>query len=259
MTYSITENRQYGSREVYFDGAPSDAVRSALKGLKMRWNHKKACWYGFAAEQSIIDAILGANADDTPAEEAASVATDGYMGGGAVYGGKSGRYLYGAQLSAAIRADLKTAGIKGVSVSCKTYSGGQNITATVKALPSDFLPLGEYIKRYEINSSCAWIDAGPGESPVHASTYWAANSEEREAIRRKAAEHAWRKGTGSIMNSFIKHAHADENCIYTPAMMEKLRRIDSIIAAYRYDESNSQVDYFDTNFYYDIYTKPISA
>ena len=40
--------------------------------------------------------------------------------------------------------------------------------------------------------------------------------------------------------------------------MEIIKKVNSIISAYRYDESNSMVDYFDTNFYYDIHTKPIS-
>lgn len=35
--------------------------------------------------------------------------------------------------------------------------------------------------------------------------------------------------------------------------------IDAIISAYRYDCSNSMVDYFDTNFYYAIRLKPVAA
>lgn len=36
-----------------------------------------------------------------------------------------------------------------------------------------------------------------------------------------------------------------------------LRTVDNIIRAYHYDGSNSMVDYFDTNFYYDIHVKCI--
>ena len=36
------------------------------------------------------------------------------------------------------------------------------------------------------------------------------------------------------------------------AGLEKIIKINDIITAYRYDASNSMVDYFDTNFYYDI-------
>lgn len=50
----------------------------------------------------------------------------------------SGKYLYGAELSKAIREELKRQGIKGVSVSCKTFTGGQRITVKVKAVADDF-------------------------------------------------------------------------------------------------------------------------
>ena len=45
----------------------------------------------------------------------------------------------------------------------------------------------------------------------------------------------------------------------TAETMKKLQAIDSIIAAYRYDNSNGMVDYFDTNFYYDLRLKPVAA
>ena len=48
--YRITENAQYGSREIYFDAKPSTDVIDNLKSLKLRWNPKKKCWYGFASE-----------------------------------------------------------------------------------------------------------------------------------------------------------------------------------------------------------------
>lgn len=35
-----------------------------------------------------------------------------------------------------------------------------------------------------------------------------------------------------------------------------IKKANAIISAYRYDESNPMVDYFDTNFYYYICTKP---
>ena len=53
----------------------------------------------------------------------------------------------------------------------------------------------------------------------------------------------------------INQYHIDDYEALTPEFRAKLHKINSIISAYRYDESNSQVDYFDTNFYYDIETK----
>lgn len=63
MTYEIKLNAQYNSNEIYFEGKPSEAIRKALKTLKMRWNHVKGCWYGFASEEEIKAACEGLTAE----------------------------------------------------------------------------------------------------------------------------------------------------------------------------------------------------
>lgn len=57
--YEIKKNEQFNSNEVYFDEVPSKEVRDNLKGLRMRWNPKKSCWYGFADSNAIANAIDG--------------------------------------------------------------------------------------------------------------------------------------------------------------------------------------------------------
>ena len=257
VNYRITENATYGSREVYFDGKPSEEVRTALKSLRMRWNGAKKCWYGYATENELIAAILGASSDAEPGN-GATVYTDGYLGGGAVYGNKSGKYLYGAELSAAIRADLKRAGIKGVSVSCKTYSGGQNVTATIKA-PADLIkPRADYIAAYRITPAAAWIYTGDAQ-PMHCDEYWALPADEQERIRAAAAAYAYDSAMQRDYNT-INQYHIDTSADFlTAAGVALVKRVDAIIRAYRYDESNSMVDYFDTNFYYDLHVKAIPA
>lgn len=252
MTYSITYNPQFNSHEVYFDGKPSEAVRAALKELKFRWHSVKRCWYGYgSSEESLAAAITGT----TTEEEPAAVVGDGYMGGGAIYGSKSNRYLHGADLSAAIRADIKKAGITGVTVKVKTYSGGQSITATVKVAPDEYLPFDQYLENYRISGSTAWIYFGSGAGEyIHCDKYWSADGEAQERIRRAAAEYEYRKNTTS--ETAFRVSWID---FLTPAAKSKVERVDSLIAAYRYDCSNSMVDYFDTNFYYDIVLKPTEA
>ena len=250
MTYEIRENAQYNSREVYFDGKPAAETREALKALKMRWNPKKSCWYGYAAEHEIIAAIQGAELKASP-DEGATVYTDGYMGGGAVYGAKSGANLYGADLAAAIRADLKAAGIKGVTVRCKTYSGGQSVTVTAIIERSDL------VQNYRIDDCdllhyLNYHGAFDGERWV----YYSKDLDEPE----KWAELA-EKVSAYEINKYskaqnINHYHIENYHEIGAAFIAKLKKIRDIITAYRYDDSNSMVDYFDTNFYYDIDTKP---
>lgn len=251
MTYSISYNPQFNSHEIYFDGKPSEAVREALKALKFRWHSVKRCWYGYSSEESIAAAITGT----TTEEEPAAVIGEGYMGGGAVYGSKSNRYLHGSDLSAAIRADLKKAGIQGATVKVHTYSGGQSITVTVKITQDEFIPFDQYLDNYRISGSAAWIYFGDGaDGFIHADKYWSADGEEQERIRKAAAEWEYRKVSTKECAYTLRHVNW--LCEET---MQKLHRIDAIVAAYRYDCSNSMVDYFDTNFYYDINLKPITA
>ena len=246
MTYNITYNSQFNSHEIYFDGKPSEAVRDALKELRFRWHGVKRCWYGFGqSEESLAAVITGTTTDEEPA----SVVADGYLGGGAVYGSKSNRYLYGADLSAAIRADLKKAGIKNTTVKCKTYAGGQNVTATVKLSDSDYIPFEQFLNRYRVSCS-GWIYTGT--ESIHADRYWSMDADEQEQIRQAAARYEYDE-----IRAGRKVYRIDRIDYLTPSALDTVKLVDKIISSYRYDCSNSMVDYFDTNFYYDIDIKSI--
>lgn len=257
-TYEIRQNRQYDSREVYFEGKPSEAVREALKALKMRWNGKKKCWYGFAPEHELITTIQTAELTDSG--EGATVYTDGYLGGGAVYGAKSGRRLSGGDLAAAIRADLKAAGIKGVTIR-RGRSGG--ICATVTIETAD-LVAGYRITDSELLHRLYNHGAFDGERWIYAveigepdgyGVSIAVNDPEYIALADRVSAYEVQKYSSSVdINQY--YLDSDHYPELVPAFIEKLQTVAAIIGAYRYDESNSMVDYFNTNFYYDITTKP---
>lgn len=74
MTYTITNNPEFNSIEILFDGKPSEDVRSALKALRFRWHGVKKVWYGYADEattRKTIDAAAG-NVPSAPAKKAAA-------------------------------------------------------------------------------------------------------------------------------------------------------------------------------------------
>lgn len=172
--YEIRENKQFNSREVYFDGKPSRATLDALKALKMRWNHVKACWYGFAQECDLINAII---TNDRDGEDITGEKTEDEDG-------------------------------KGQTISISDY--------------------------YSSKTSAA----------------------EQEKIRISAAACEYHREAES--ENDVNYYHIDKYKVYTPETMEIIKKVNSIVSAYRYDESNAMVDYFDTNFYYSIYTKPTS-
>lgn len=251
MTYEIRQNSKYNSLEVYFDGKPSEAVRDVLKSHRFRWHGVNRCWYGYGiSEESLAKLITSAGTEEEPA----SVVGDGYMGGGAVYGSKSHKHLYGADLSAAVREDLKKAGIKGASVKIHTYAGGQNLTVTYKTFESDYIPFEEYLENFRIRYS-SWITYGTGAGEfMHGEKYFSLSMEEQEDIRRRAAAYEYTKATTEGSTPRL-----DRIDWLTAAAKSVVERIDAIVSAYRYDCSNGMVDYFETNFYYDICLKPSVA
>ena len=66
--FTITDNAQYGSLEIAFDGKPSEAVRDVLKENKFRWHKTKKVWYGKADRQAITDALNAAYETETKVE-----------------------------------------------------------------------------------------------------------------------------------------------------------------------------------------------
>lgn len=250
MTYEIRQNSKFNSLEVYFDGKPSEEVRDILKANRFRWHSVNRCWYGYGiSEETLATLITGTTTEDDPA----AVIGDGYMGGGAVYGSKSHKWLFGADLSAAVRADLKKAGIK---ATCKihSYSGGQSLTITYKTTESDYIPFEEYLERFQISGS-GWITYGAGAGEfIHAEKYWSMDAEAQERIRKAAAEYAYTNHTTQENNATPSRIDW-----LTDEAKATIERIDDIVSAYRYDCSNSMVDYFDTNFYYDICLKPVAG
>lgn len=256
MTYEIRENRDFNSREIFFDGKPSTKTREALKALKMRWHYAKKCWYGYASENAIISAICDSEANSEP--EPAQVVTDGYMGGGAVYGNKSNQALYGADLSRAIRADIKAAGIKGVSVRCGKSTHTDHITVTLITEKSDIVPLAEYQRVFEISPSNPWIyifDEGGKTECLPVETYYKLpTAAAQKNLKDQVARFQYEKEAKSECN--VNHYHVEKYKAFSSDGMAKINKVLKIVESYRWDESNSMVDYFSTNFYFDIYTKP---
>lgn len=246
--YQITNNASQNGWEITFAEKPTEAVRTALKSLGMRWHSQKQCWYisqTKATECQLVGAILQASDPDTTP---ATVVTDGYMGGGAVYGSKSHLGLYGADLTAAIRADLKKAGLKGVSV--RQYHGGSGIAITVTLSPTDLLTVEEYEKIWK--PAGRWIDTPNGS--IRKEDYYSMGGTEQQEIRHQAAQTEITRY--QTTEQPINHYYIDDYTHFAPDYREKLHKILDIVSQYHYDNSNSMVDYFDTNFYLSLYTKP---
>jgi hypothetical protein len=69
MTYTITNNTQFNSTEIAFDGKPSEKVRTILKELHYRWHSVKKVWYGYKDEETIRKALDNAENSNTAKSE----------------------------------------------------------------------------------------------------------------------------------------------------------------------------------------------
>ena len=70
--FTITDNAQYGTLEITFEGKPSEMVRAFLKENKFRWHNTKKVWYGKADRSFITSGLNGV----FEAEKAASTAAE---------------------------------------------------------------------------------------------------------------------------------------------------------------------------------------
>ena len=246
MTYTITKNEQFNSIEISFDSKPSAEVREALKALRFRWHSVKKVWYGYATEEAARKAIDGA----TNPEAVYTVETrPGYMGAIAWDGSNAKRGLYGAELSKALRQAFKTVGIHGVTVSCKTYSGGQNVGIKVKATAVDFISLEEFVAgaKWTDFTRCGWIHDFDLGRDVLTDSAWNWDSDKIDRQTKKLAEEEYKRYTESAVD--FSYRDAANYRIFTPAFVEKLKLIRMVMDSYNYDDSNSMVDYFDRGFY----------
>ena len=69
--FTITDNREYGTLEIKFEGKPSEAIRDVLKENGFRWHRVKQVWYGKGERGNIVTALRDAYRNETTAEETA--------------------------------------------------------------------------------------------------------------------------------------------------------------------------------------------
>ena len=71
--FTITDNREFGTLEIKFDGKPAEAIREVLKAHKFRWHGKKGIWYGKAERADIVRALREAYQSETVGETTETV------------------------------------------------------------------------------------------------------------------------------------------------------------------------------------------
>lgn len=126
-----------------------------------------------------------------------------------------------------------------------------NIQATITTTSADVVPELEFVANYRELDAVAfdWIeytDENGIRKSVHKQDIGNLPDDLREAIRLENAYKDYARDYARPAS--INHYHLDKYTGFTAAGLARIRKVLHIIEAYRYDESNSMVDYFNTNF-----------
>lgn len=192
-------------------------------------------------------------------KEYTTVASDGYLGAIKTTGSKSQVYLRDAELSKQIRQALQAVlapelSKSDVRVRKESYSMGRSIHITLRLDKSKYAPTREEYKAIVIENvkrqRYDWIQNGDGKDIFH-EVYWVMTDEEKRKAEQATAEQKaiWNYDRDT---TDINQYHIDKEDMLTDDGKEIVRVANQVIKAFNYDDSNAQVDYFDTNFYYSL-------
>lgn len=251
ITYTINTNTQFNSLEIFFDGKPSDAVREALKALKFRWHKVKKCWYGYAEQEAVQNAIDGADAPLVIPEASEVDPGSLYQGW---QGGNNRKWSSEQELKQFILADFKKAGIK---ATIKFGRGGYltSFTCTIQFNESEIITEDEYAATAEDRSvvGFGWIDYidqdGNRQTIHHDSLY---GREDFYQIMDSAKRLHYRNRVSDARRGYTVHHIPD---FLNESAKARFALAKKIVASYNRDCTNSMIDYFDRDIYDDYAIK----
>ena len=238
----INLNQELNGIELSFESKPERAILDAIKAQGFRWNGKKSVWYAKqSAERLTFAETLGQIETKTETKTTNKINLDNL--------GENAPHLGGADLSKAIREDLKRRGVKGCTVKVFHYD---SITVTYTATLEDFASIEEAKERFTlqnlinlINRDRLYLD----NHYVSLSEYEAMTEAEQEALyTRYIAEQITKI-------SEFRGRWADNRNDYfelSAAGFEKLTAIYKIANQWNYDNSDIMTDYFDVGYYLDV-------
>lgn len=258
----IKNNESQNGIEIYFKVYPLTGTKETMKKNGFRWNRKKGCWYAIKSmnTESIADIVA-----DTTLTEYEDIAKKTGEEVKAITVnktrstltkpkteiinldnlGENAPLLYGAELSKAIRDDLKKRGVVGVSVRAK----GDSIIVTVKASAADFVSIEEAKERYTFSHFSCDADRGfyDGEKWVY--NFHELSDEEKTRGYEKYIAYSIKKIDSVNQYRLNKRDNFWE---LKTDFYNKLCAIYKIANQWNYDNSDLMTDYHDVGYYLDI-------
>lgn len=192
-------------------------------------------------------------------KEYTTEASDGYLGAIKTTGSKSRLYLGDAELSKQIRQALQQVlapelSKSDVRVRKESYSMGRTIHITLRLDKGKYAPTRDEYKQSVVDNvkrrKYTWIRTGDGKDIFHEAYDKMTEDEKRKVEQATAEQYAvWNYDRDT---TDINHYHIDTEDMLTDDGKEIVKVANQVIRAFNYDDSNAMVDYFDTNFYYNL-------
>jgi len=241
----ININKELNGIELSFNSKPERATLDAIKAQGFKWNGRKMVWYAKQTADRLTFAQTLGQIETAP-KATATINLDNL--------GENTPHLYGAELAAAIREDLKKRGAKGCTV---RTSRGYGLTVTVKASAEDFTSLEEYAERYSFGEFSADVQmhgryiGGGFNGWLYANEYEKMSEEEQERAYYNfmSYEIAHRRDYNTYHRERANYPQ------FSTAFCEKLDAVFKIANQWNYDNSDIMTDYFDVGYYLDIKIK----
>lgn len=246
----INLNQELNGIELSFENKPEQSVIDSMKAQGFKWNRRTRVWYAKqTATRMEFAKTLGSfdmQTADLIQKEAATTLINLER-----LGSNRPEYLGGAELSKAIREDLKRRGVRGCSVKVDHY---HSITVTYKASAADFASVEEAKKRYhkvDIFRGCGRsIYYDEGQAWINEADFEKMTEEEQDTIYTNLVKQGIKK-----VNSFsLRYYYTDRDYYWelSGVGFEKLRAIYLIANQWNYDHSDLMTDYHDVGYYLDI-------
>ena len=192
-------------------------------------------------------------------EQFYTVASDGYLGAIKTTGSKSAVRLRDAELSKQIRQALQEVlapelSKSDVKVRKESYSLGRTIHITLRLDKNKYAPTRDEFKAQVVDNvrrnRYTWIRTEDGKDIFH-EAYGKMTEDEKRKVEQATAEQyaVWNYDRDT---TDINHYHIDKEDMLNDDGKEIVKVANQVIRAFNYDDSNAMVDYFDTNFYYNL-------
>ena len=177
-------------------------------------------------------------------------AETGYMGGSKLTGcNATNGYMRYTEINKIVKKAFKKK-YPETKVSCsgKSFSGGQECNGVI------FMKLEEILVSYDEFKASGYHPTWSTWYYINGNCIWGESPELTEEMRLKAVYDNYKKSLSNYGSNVERISELDK-CILKPAAIERINYLNALYDSFNAYDINGMVDYFDVNFYKDVFIK----